>query len=283
MPLFKYVTLDRIDILVNEEIRYTQLGAFNDPFEMPVYLEKMLNLSTSREKIGAQFFQDILLSYEKLEPAEKKKKQIDEFFNEHTKDITEDKFNQVFEEANKKYTPIMRDALQRAVDAWVVLSLTETHDNLLMWSHYAEKHTGMVIEFVEEHPIFYELKIPPDNPRFFQNVKYTSDRPIWGTMDEKNVHDLILTKSIEWEYERELRFARRLNDAQRVIPASPHDICLFPMPATAINSIILGARISSVDIDRIRNILRTTPHLDHIRLQQASLDERRFALNFADC
>ncbi len=38
MPLFKYVTLDRIDILVNEEIRYTQLGAFNDPFEMPVFI-----------------------------------------------------------------------------------------------------------------------------------------------------------------------------------------------------------------------------------------------------
>lgn len=282
MPLFKYVTLDRIDILVNQEIRYTQLGAFNDPFEMPVFLEKMSNLSTSRATIWEQFRQDARLAYEKLEPAEKKKKQFNEFLSELTKDITEDNFNQVFEEANKKYTPIMRDVLQRAVNAWVVLSLTETHENLLMWSHYAEKHTGMVIEFVEEHPIFYELKIPPDNPRFFQNVRYTSDRPVWGTMDEKNVHDLILTKSKEWEYEQELRFTRRLNDAQRVISAAPHDICLFSMPASAIKRVILGARVNPEDRDSIKNTLRTTPHLRHIRLQQASLDERRFALNFVD-
>ncbi len=93
----------------------------------------------------------------------------------------------------------------------------------------------------------------------------------------------MLTKSSEWSYEKEVRIVKAFSDAKRTIPKLPYDICLFDMPATAIKRVILGARVSPADTDRIKNILGTTPHLRHIRLQQASLDERRFALNFSDC
>jgi hypothetical protein len=35
-----------------------------------------------------------------------------------------------------------------------VLSLSETHDNALMWSHYCYNHKGFVIQFDADHPFF---------------------------------------------------------------------------------------------------------------------------------
>ncbi len=120
MLLFKYVTLDRknpdldrIDILVNQEIRFTQLGEFNDPFEMPVYIEQAVEMSELKQNV------------------EKNLRALD---GQH-----------------KKLTSDARGILQQAIQNNGVLSLTETQDNLLMWSHYSGQHTGMVIEFDESH------------------------------------------------------------------------------------------------------------------------------------
>lgn len=38
MILYKYLTPDRIDVLQNCMVRYTQPGAFNDPFEVKPYI-----------------------------------------------------------------------------------------------------------------------------------------------------------------------------------------------------------------------------------------------------
>ncbi|WP_205631947.1 DUF2971 domain-containing protein, partial [Aliivibrio fischeri] len=35
-----------------------------------------------------------------------------------------------------------------------IISLTETKDNLLMWSHYANEHNGFVVEFDARHEFF---------------------------------------------------------------------------------------------------------------------------------
>lgn len=37
-----------------------------------------------------------------------------------------------------------------------IISLTETRDNLLMWSHYADEHKGIVVEFHAHNPFFTE-------------------------------------------------------------------------------------------------------------------------------
>ncbi|EPJ44297.1 MAG: hypothetical protein OFPII_35920 [Osedax symbiont Rs1] len=39
-------------------------------------------------------------------------------------------------------------------DMYGILSMTERIDNLLMWSHYADSHTGFVIGFDPSHDFF---------------------------------------------------------------------------------------------------------------------------------
>ena len=41
MPIYKYVTIDRLDIITNGLIRFTQPSAFNDPFEAYPFFSKL--------------------------------------------------------------------------------------------------------------------------------------------------------------------------------------------------------------------------------------------------
>lgn len=289
MPLFKYVTLDhksphldRIDILINEEIRYTQLGAFNDPFEMPVFLEKLVEASTIDKWLEEDFPDELLRDeYKKLSNAVKKRMP----FNMFVEGVNKHKHLAIHPLTHflEKRMPEFRETIKKTDQYFGVLSLTETPDNLLMWSHYSGQHTGMVIEFDETDPIFNERRSLADELRHLRQVTYSDMRPIIQTFEEFAYTDFMYTKSTQWAYENEWRIAKTITGAKRVIPASPYDICLFAMPASAVTRIILGARVSEMDVDRIRNVLHTTPHLSHIRLQQATLDERRFAINFSDC
>lgn len=101
-----------------------------------------------------------------------------------------------------------------AMDAIFCASLT--CDNQLLWSHYADDHKGVVLEFVadkERDSVF----------RTMTRVHYSSDRPvffkspkdfIYKTMFREKrdiisdyVNSVIFTKPIEWAYEREVRTA----------------------------------------------------------------------------
>ncbi len=81
-----------------------------------------------------------------------------------------------------------------------ILCFSERWHNPLLWSHYAEKHTGFALGF--------EL---PDNTVI--KVEYTEDRPLYpsdkvlvGAKHTKDFLDkLVRTKSLSWAYEEEVR------------------------------------------------------------------------------
>lgn len=285
MPLFKYVPLDRFDILVDEEIRYTQLGELNDPFEMPVFLEKAEKISTLEHHVDKIMPDLARTEYKKLSPAKRMKVPFKAFLKKAEKRAQQVKpeLTQTLAHFIEHITPKLQEQLRHFDRHFGVLSLTETPDNLLMWAHYSEQHTGMVIEFDETHSIFDERKSHKDDFRYLRQVVYSDERPILDTFGDFSITNFMLMKSAEWSYERERRIAKSITDARRVIPASPYDICLFDMPASAVKRVILGARVSPANMDRVKQDLGSHKHLGHIRLQQASLDVRLFALNFADC
>ncbi|MFT6903339.1 MAG: hypothetical protein ACJAXS_003562 [Colwellia sp.] len=84
-----------------------------------------------------------------------------------------------------------------------IISLTSRPDNLLMWSHYANDHKGMVIEIDDNNSEFRKKFGASSEHPITQNVIYRKDRL-------KNFEDTerflpYLYKSIEWAYEEEQR------------------------------------------------------------------------------
>src|ERR1017187_4839121 len=71
-----------------------------------------------------------------------------------------------------------------------------------MWSHYADHHRGICLEFGTD-----TSPLKPINPLVgARKVDYLPDYPKWvpHTIGDLDVH-VLLTKSIDWKYEQEYR------------------------------------------------------------------------------
>lgn len=89
---------------------------------------------------------------------------------------------------------------------WTAFSVSEVADSLLMWAHYAAQHKGICIE------LEYDTGQKPETA-LFDKIRYTTHYPqdirvsIDSGLDRASLETLLLTKSIDWHYEREWRFA----------------------------------------------------------------------------
>lgn len=123
------------------------------------------------------------------------------------------------------------EAVDHFMHSHGVISLTETYDNLLMWSHYGDNHKGAVIEFLvdDKNPfkLFNTTNIPRSSDYIFNKVNYRKWRGFKGYI-EANHQSLssirehyYLTKSDEWIYEKEHRFLLPSCSATNVISKNP--------------------------------------------------------------
>lgn len=89
-----------------------------------------------------------------------------------------------------------------------IISFSETRDNLLMWSHYADNHRGIVIEFDPTHIFFND---DPIASKKLGRVAYRKERlksiPYqWdGIFTKSDSTRIYFEKADEWIYEKEYR------------------------------------------------------------------------------
>ncbi len=58
-----------------------------------------------------------------------------------------------------------------------ILSLSETHNNALMWAHYCQNHSGYVIEFDAENVFFKQSEKNVYSVDLVSKVNYSDVRP----------------------------------------------------------------------------------------------------------
>jgi hypothetical protein len=94
------------------------------------------------------------------------------------------------------------------------------------------------------------------------------------------IRQILLTKSAEWEYEREWRMVFPLTDS-KLYPHRVVNRChLFPLPPKAITSVIIGARAREETKAAIKQALISSATLRHVQISQARIDDSRFGLCF---
>lgn len=118
----------------------------------------------------------------------------------------------VWKETQKRIAqgiPSLRSTLDGLKTKTGIACLTETEDSLLMWSHYANNHCGMCVEY-DLLSINEQLKFSP------VPVVYGGERVWLRTIDNENFEtesqrvliESLTSKSQEWSYEREWRIIR---------------------------------------------------------------------------
>ena len=172
-----------------------------------------------------------------------------------------------------------------------VACLTTHNDNTLMWSHYADKHQGICVEYdirkimnkknIVIKRINYSNKMNIDNffinyyKSILQNINIETDN-----YSINNITDLFIIKSREWKYEDEYRIL--FYDEENKNPNGT----LINLP---IKSICFGVQTSKEDKELVYNIVnsineknknKNTKKYKRIKLYQAELDDNEiFKIN----
>jgi hypothetical protein len=162
-----------------------------------------------------------------------------------------------------------------------VFCVSEKHDDLLMWAHYAEQHTGVVLK----------LKCIPELDTALcvaKKVNYSSKVPILANKEDYIKHftgqindidygklfkNLAYTKSDHWAYEEEWR----------CITAGPISANLFDeniLHPEEIDTIYLGCRMNEQNRYEILKLL--TGKLKHVKASIATKSKTLFSLDFDD-
>lgn len=160
---------------------------------------------------------------------------------------------------------------KKMADTFLVGCLCTDFKNRLMWSHYAESHTGFCVEYDfsgVDPSAFAALPFP---------VFYSNDRPLvpWKAAFENTKENIaeactelmlgVLTKDSAWVYENEWRILLHSTE-------NPH----LKMPQ--ISCVYLGAAISEEN----KNTLITIAKHKNIPIKQMTVDRGAYSLHATD-
>lgn len=142
-----------------------------------------------------------------------------------------------------------------------VFSASLERDNILMWSHYAQSHSGFVVGL--DTGLLFE-----DVPCIIAEVSYQDEYPVLLPEPQLAVMDLMRvlnTKSSLWAYEREIRLCKA-DGANKALPFRPE----------VIKEVILGCKISPQHRSEIMAVAAALPS---VQLYEARVNDEAFALD----
>lgn len=278
--LYKYFGPDRVSVFENCLVRYSPLGAFNDPFEGQPEVTSLTTEAGARDSLNAILPQEARSAYDQL-PTEARTMLSYELWEQRLGQQMKSKEPELIQ-AMLGLTPTLRSLMTQKFDQLLgAFCLSEVPDSLLMWSHYGASHAGFVLAFDARHPYFHEEKGPEDEFRHLRRVLYREARPS-ATLVEFDGVDFFLVKSGHWSYEREWRIFRPLQEAVVVHPGEPFGVHLFPFPPSALRAVILGARMTAKTVEAVAESIRANGSLGHVRVQRARPDSAHFLLRIGD-
>lgn len=186
--------------------------------------------------------------------------------------IDEDAVAKLRDQCNERVAEVHK-GVGRAVG---IACFAQRWNNVLMWSHYANKHTGICVE--------YDFDIPFETATnsLLLPVEYTSMRPLLPIeklgaiqdrdfkVDETKINSVfadvlkaLITKSEIWKYEQEWRHIVFIKDPNKRLVSLP-----------IVSRIIMGVNIS--DENKKKMVEYATKH--NIPLYQAQLVEDRYEM-----
>jgi hypothetical protein len=227
--LFKYVTIDTLMRILSGGLRFTQPGAFNDPFEL--LPEICVPLAQDKER---QITISFDITAKRRTPPVGEVGESSEGYN--CCDITS------------------RHILQELNRSIGILCLSRVSDSLVMWSHYAGQYAGAVIEFDADNGFFdgqIDVDYRPHRPKKDISSYLSEGAPI--PLAE------LCVKSDQWRYEQEVRIVRNLADCEE----SSNLFGGFPVyvqkvPHDCIRQIILGERTTIENQRKVYEALRNS-------------------------
>lgn len=219
MSLYRYLTFEGAKATLEKAtLKVTPQSCFNDPFDMDPPWRMWPTFGMLRA------------AYRDLAPSES-------FWNFCVGSIRNWSRHQ--EVARQKF-------LRNSDGLWGAVCFSRVKNSIPMWAYYADDHTGLVIEFDENHPALANLL-----GGNLKDVRYRRFRRPFRKLGGGTNH--LYDKSITWKHEREVRLlypCKILGVEEATINGKR--AWLLPFPKDSIKTVFLGCRISPDDEKSIR-------------------------------
>ncbi len=157
---------------------------------------------------------------------------------------------------DEKLIDIVISHYQKEIENFGVACFSESNNDMLMWSHYADNHFGLCLGFdVGENP----------GEKGFYKINYSTDYPeidlenIWH---KDGLMKILYTKGKAWEYEKEWRLITTDGDV------------LLPYTADLVE-VVFGNRTTPNDIELVKSILSK----DNINFFQAIINSDNYLID----
>jgi hypothetical protein len=276
MSLFRYFdAAGGLATLSTKELRFSNPMGFNDPFELTPRISKpsdeLLLDRLLAEHLVDDYFRSVGL------PRGMTKTESDSEY--HAVELPR-RFLKLQDQEGweQKAARLKWEMIETFSKGFRVLCCSHREDSILMWSHYAAKHAGIVIEF-EVDELFPGMELG----NHFNEVRYRSSPPTISALhvDVPSFHKAmelaLTTKALEWAYEEEVRIMMPTSLLQGI---DNHRFRVFD--PKRIKRVIVGcmmdARSSEYQkIDRLAD----EPAYQHVVFQRAALHKDDYKLQFA--
>jgi hypothetical protein len=270
-------------VLGNGTLRWALPKLFNDPFDVQFDLQVKYDRDLVVERalnniIDLYMGRRHVISGNKLAEGVKLLREIAPGLKEA--DLREKFRRSMYEgmENAERNMPKTHAEMRAVLGQLKLLCFSEVHDNILMWAHYGDNHTGAVLEFscIEKFDSAWGAAKP---------VRYRENMPL--LVDEQKLvmllsgdgtiatpelfEEAVFVKAKDWEYEREWRLVGGWEKEQATEYIAFH---LDEMTA-----LYLGCRIS--DADRAAIKTAAAEKYPHAAVYNGSKSATRFAVEFS--
>jgi hypothetical protein len=204
--VFKFVCPEiLIKILENSSLNFTPPNRFNDPYDC--YLG-LISFESNQKAI------DRIKNDPKISDEQKLIK---------LRDMTEEP---------TELSQFLNESVDKILSNSGITCFSLQKENMLMWSHYGDKHTGACIEFHSDLLISkLAKKLNANNVKYVREIKSIN----FHESPKEAVDNIIFTKSIDWKYEKEFRI---LIEGNGLNPFDLSSICSITFGAKCADSIV---------------------------------------------
>jgi hypothetical protein len=283
MHFYKYVSRSTArTILEHNSLRWSTSHYFNDPFDIQFDLHVIVDRAAVKASVLEKLW-DAHYGNNPKNPVNALGMLIAAFRGRFPK-LSKEEFNREFGEAieeslqkGEKNIPRHQEEIRRFMADTKVLCLSEISDNLLMWSHYAEKHAGLVLRLrcMSELDSAWGAAKPvqylDQMPRLLDEGLLSNLMSGSHSLDHRAVMDtLVYTKAKDWAYEREWRLcsgAGRMRSEFEDLPFNPLEL----------DGLIFGCQMPRNDREEFTHLIRA--RYPHATLYEAKKADREFRLN----
>jgi hypothetical protein len=287
---YKYVTMKTLRlILENSKIRYSAPLFFNDPFDTQLDLRVGFDREELKNGLKKRF--KGYFSPSGVIPTSQDNDTFLAMMREiKSNGLTAEKFEQQFlsdilQGVENSFMSLEEECVKwrKQFNDYMVFCVSETHRNLLMWSHYADEHKGAVIRLkclpdkdavlCAARPVQYEHNMPT----LANNVEDQIDRALGlqHTDIESIFNKLVFTKSIDWSYEKEWRVVIPLLDESH---KNFEDITIYE---EEVDGVYFGCRSDESERKEIIKIIKE--NYPNTKTFKAEKHPDEFKLIFKNC